>query len=279
MPAKATHPAQAPDGGAAARFGIGGHGAIAPLVGDAANLAPPRATCGSPGPGDPRSPRAPATLRGMTAVSGAAPRPDMAWVPGGTFAMGDDALLPGGAAGPRRRRRRVLDGRAPGHRRRVPPLREGDRPRHGGRAGARGGRLSRRRPGEARSRARSSSAPPRAPSRWTTNKRWWAWVPGACWRRPEGPGSDTYTRARHPVVHIAHADALAYAEWAGKAPAHRGGVGARGARRARRRRLRVGRRAGTGQGQHLAGRVPVARLPRHLARSAPSRPTASASTT
>jgi sulfatase modifying factor 1 len=48
-------------------------------------------------------------------------------------------------------------------------------------------------------------------------RRWWQWVPGACWRRPEGPGSDTYTRARHPVVHIAHADALAYAEWAGKA--------------------------------------------------------------
>jgi formylglycine-generating enzyme required for sulfatase activity len=48
-------------------------------------------------------------------------------------------------------------------------------------------------------------------------RRWWHWVPGACWRRPEGPGSDVYTRARHPVVHIAHADAEAYAAWAGKA--------------------------------------------------------------
>jgi formylglycine-generating enzyme required for sulfatase activity len=49
------------------------------------------------------------------------------------------------------------------------------------------------------------------------HQRWWAYVPGACWHRPEGPGSDTYTRGRHPVVHIAYADALAYAEWAGKA--------------------------------------------------------------
>ena len=45
--------------------------------------------------------------------------------------------------------------------------------------------------------------------------RWWRWTPGACWHRPEGPGSDTYTRARHPVTHVAHADAAAYAAWAG----------------------------------------------------------------
>jgi sulfatase modifying factor 1 len=46
---------------------------------------------------------------------------------------------------------------------------------------------------------------------------WWSWVHGARWDRPEGPGSDTYTRARHPVVHIAPEDAEAYAAWAGKA--------------------------------------------------------------
>jgi formylglycine-generating enzyme len=45
---------------------------------------------------------------------------------------------------------------------------------------------------------------------------WWAWVPGACWRHPEGPGSTVNGRDRHPVVHIAHADAVAYAAWAGK---------------------------------------------------------------
>jgi formylglycine-generating enzyme len=48
-------------------------------------------------------------------------------------------------------------------------------------------------------------------------RNWWSYVPGACWHRPEGPGSDTYTRGRHPVTHVAHEDAAAYAEWAGKA--------------------------------------------------------------
>lgn len=46
---------------------------------------------------------------------------------------------------------------------------------------------------------------------------WWAWVPGASWRAPEGPGSSLAGRDDHPVVHVAHEDAAAYAEWAGKA--------------------------------------------------------------
>jgi formylglycine-generating enzyme len=48
-------------------------------------------------------------------------------------------------------------------------------------------------------------------------RNWWAYVPGACWDRPEGPGTDTYTRARHPVTQVAYEDAEAYAVWAGKA--------------------------------------------------------------
>lgn len=47
-------------------------------------------------------------------------------------------------------------------------------------------------------------------------KRWWRWVPGATWRHPEGPGSTLNGRERHPVVHVAHEDATAYAAWAGK---------------------------------------------------------------
>jgi formylglycine-generating enzyme required for sulfatase activity len=47
-------------------------------------------------------------------------------------------------------------------------------------------------------------------------RNWWHYVPGACWRAPEGPGSNLANRALHPVVHIALADAVAYADWSGK---------------------------------------------------------------
>ncbi|WP_424814811.1 formylglycine-generating enzyme family protein [Roseococcus sp. YIM B11640] len=48
-------------------------------------------------------------------------------------------------------------------------------------------------------------------------RNWWRWVPGACWHRPEGPGSDISARGDHPVVQVAFEDAEAYAAWAGKA--------------------------------------------------------------
>ena len=46
--------------------------------------------------------------------------------------------------------------------------------------------------------------------------QWWALVPDASWRHPEGPGSGIDGRLDHPVVHIAWEDAKAYADWAGK---------------------------------------------------------------
>jgi formylglycine-generating enzyme required for sulfatase activity len=49
---------------------------------------------------------------------------------------------------------------------------------------------------------------------WT---QWWAWMPGASWRQPEGPGSSITKRKRHPVVHVAYDDVQAYCTWAGKA--------------------------------------------------------------
>ena len=47
--------------------------------------------------------------------------------------------------------------------------------------------------------------------------QWWRFVPGADWRHPVGPGSSIDGIADHPVVHVAYADAAAYAAWAGKA--------------------------------------------------------------
>ncbi|MDE1175660.1 MAG: formylglycine-generating enzyme family protein [Edaphobacter sp.] len=45
---------------------------------------------------------------------------------------------------------------------------------------------------------------------------WWCKVFGATWKTPEGPGSNIRERSDHPVVHVSHNDALAYAAWAGK---------------------------------------------------------------
>ncbi|HEY6628162.1 MAG TPA: formylglycine-generating enzyme family protein [Acidimicrobiia bacterium] len=45
---------------------------------------------------------------------------------------------------------------------------------------------------------------------------WWSFVEGADWRHPIGPDSDLTDLEDHPVVHVAYADAMAYAEWAGK---------------------------------------------------------------
>ena len=47
-------------------------------------------------------------------------------------------------------------------------------------------------------------------------RNWWEYVPGAFWKRPEGPGSTINGLDRHPVVQVAYEDAEAYATWAGK---------------------------------------------------------------
>ena len=45
---------------------------------------------------------------------------------------------------------------------------------------------------------------------------WWAYVPGADWKHPEGPESTIVGRENHPVVQVCWDDAVAYARWAGK---------------------------------------------------------------
>lgn len=42
---------------------------------------------------------------------------------------------------------------------------------------------------------------------------WWLDVEGACWQRPEGPGSFIHDRLDHPVVHVTWDDANAYCAW------------------------------------------------------------------
>jgi formylglycine-generating enzyme len=59
--------------------------------------------------------------------------------------------------------------------------------------------------------------PPDRPVPLDDFRHWWSWVPGAQWRRPEGPGSTLHGLEQHPVTHVSYPDALAYAEWAGKA--------------------------------------------------------------
>jgi formylglycine-generating enzyme required for sulfatase activity len=46
--------------------------------------------------------------------------------------------------------------------------------------------------------------------------QWWAYVPGADWRHPQGPKSSIEGKDEHPVVQVSFEDAQAYAKWAGK---------------------------------------------------------------
>ena len=58
--------------------------------------------------------------------------------------------------------------------------------------------------------------PPKHPVDLRDWSQWWNFKFGANWKRPYGPRSSLAGLNDHPVVHVAYADALAYAEWAGK---------------------------------------------------------------
>ena len=129
--------------------------------------------------------------------------------------------------------------------------------------------------------------PRRGPVDLDDYRNWWAYVPGRLLAAARGPGQ-RHVHARAPPGH-AHRlrGRRGLRRVGGQGAADRGRVGVRGARRPRRRRVRLGRRGRAGRaadGQHLAGRVPVAEHARATATparrpSARSRPTASGCTT
>jgi sulfatase modifying factor 1 len=58
--------------------------------------------------------------------------------------------------------------------------------------------------------------PPPGPVDLRNWSSWWQFMRGADWRHPYGLKSNINALDNHPVVHVSHADALAYAIWAGK---------------------------------------------------------------
>lgn len=58
--------------------------------------------------------------------------------------------------------------------------------------------------------------PPNCPTDLRNWRQWWQFCFRANWRRPYGPESSIKGLENHPVVHIAYADAEAYARWVGK---------------------------------------------------------------
>ncbi|MEO6786191.1 MAG: formylglycine-generating enzyme family protein [Chthoniobacteraceae bacterium] len=57
---------------------------------------------------------------------------------------------------------------------------------------------------------------PGADAKAADRRTWMAFIPGASWRRPHGPGSDIAGKDKFPVVHVSHDDAAAYCKWAHK---------------------------------------------------------------
>src|SRR6266511_2631850 len=152
----------------------------------------------------------------LAAAPGPPPHKDMAWVPGGTFLMGSEDFYPE----ERPVHRAAVDGfwvdrhpvtnaefrrfvKATGHMTVAErPLEQADYPDADPALLVPGALVFRR---------------SRGPVDLRDFRNWWAWVPGACWRHPEGPGSTLHGRERHPVVQVAYQDAAAYAAWCGKA--------------------------------------------------------------
>jgi formylglycine-generating enzyme required for sulfatase activity len=150
-----------------------------------------------------------------TGSPGAPPRPGMTWIPGGTFRMGSDKHYPEEAPVHRvtvdgfwidptpvtnRQFRRFVE--ATGH---ITVAERKPDPKDY--------------PGALPHMLKAGSLvfnPPDYPVDLRDWSQWWAFTFGVNWRRPYGPKSSIKGLDDHPVVHVAHADAEAYAAWAGK---------------------------------------------------------------
>ena len=161
--------------------------------------------------------RAPASTTGVQPRSpGRPPARGMVWVPGGHFAMGSDHHYPEEAP--------AHDSSVAGFWMDRTPVTTADFQKF---VKATGHRTQAERPADPADYPGASAeqlqpasivfVPPSHPVPLDNPHRWWHYVPGANWRHPEGPGSSIKGREQHPVVHIAYADAEAYAAWAGKA--------------------------------------------------------------
>jgi formylglycine-generating enzyme required for sulfatase activity len=147
------------------------------------------------------------------------PAPEgMAWIPGGTFAMGSDRFYPEEAPV----RRVSVDGfwidATPVTNRQFAAFIEAT----GYTTVAEVPPDPRDYPGMALEMARPGSLvfhKTAAPVDTGNPANWWRFEFGADWRHPLGPGGDVDSLQLwdHPVVQVAYADAEAYAQWAGKA--------------------------------------------------------------
>ncbi len=141
-------------------------------------------------------------------------RPEMVWIEGGEFWMDDGAPHVEGARSRRRVRGFWLDATEVSNERFATFVREtgyvtvAERPPHREDAPDT--------PADMLTAGSLVFTPPHKGDARDNPDRGWRFVPGANWQHPEGPTSDLVGRMQHPVVHIAHADALAYAGWAGK---------------------------------------------------------------
>ena len=193
--------------------------------------------------------------------SGDPPDPEMVWIPGGTFLMGSDDALPRRAARHAGSRWTGSGWIATRHQRAVP--RASSRP-PGTSPLPRSPPDPAHYPGARPEMLHAGSlvfVKPPGPVDLRDITNWWRYMRAPTGAIPRGPAAPSAGASGIPVVHIAYGDAEAYAAWAGKALpteaewefAARGGLD--GAEFAWGDEF-VPR--GRHDGEHLAGRLPVA---------------------